>query len=86
MDKKTAPTKVELPPELIVVKTESFDKLVARNVETVTQVFEEDPNRVLVSIQIEEDQIDHLSKGLSGRSRRLVPLPFFAKLIQKLNS
>ena len=72
------------PPELIVVRSDAFGALVDRNVQTVQGVFEEDPGRILVSVQIEEDQIDHLSKGLSGRSRRLIPLPVFAKLVAKL--
>jgi len=71
-------------PELIVVHSDAFDALIERNVVTVEEVFQEDPTRILVSVQIEEDQIDHLSRGLSGRSRRLIPLPVFVKLVAQL--
>lgn len=83
MSQKTKP-KMDLPAELIIVKSDTFDKLIDRNVKTVSDVFSDDPAKVLVSVQIEEDQIEHLAKGLSGRSRRLIPLPVLAKLLQKL--
>lgn len=76
-----------LPTEFYVVSREdTMHALVERNISTVKEVFEKDPGKILVSVQIEEDQIEHLAKGLTGRSRRLIPLPLLAELIQKLNS
>jgi len=76
-----------LPSEFYVVSREDHMRnLVDRNIRTIRDVFEEDPNKILVSVQIEEDQIDHLEKGLTGRSRRLIPLPLLAELVKKINS
>ena len=70
--------------ELLVVPNDTFTSLKERNEKVVQKLFNEDPGKILVSIQIEEDQIEHLASGLTGRSRRLIPLPFFIKLIKEL--
>jgi hypothetical protein len=76
-----------LPSEFYVVSREdNMRNLVDRNIRTIRDVFEEDPNKILVSVQIEEDQIDHLENGLTGRSRRLIPLLLLAELVKKINS
>jgi glycerol-3-phosphate cytidylyltransferase-like family protein len=66
------------------IMEENFRVLIARNVKVVKEVFEENPENVLVSVQLEEDQIDHLARGLTGRSRRLIPITVFAELLRKL--
>jgi hypothetical protein len=86
MTKKKVKKLAPVAPEYIVQRDDAFRALVERNVKTINDVFTEDPNKILVSVQIEEDQIDHLAQGLTGRSRRLIPLPLFAELIRKLNS
>lgn len=63
---------------------EGYKGLVRRNIDHITQIFEEDPSKILVSVQIEEDQVEHLKSGLQGRSRRLIPLPVLARLLKKL--
>lgn len=63
---------------------DGYKGLVHRNIDHITQIFEEDPSKILVSVQIEEDQIEHLKSGLHGRSRRLIPLPVLARLLKKL--
>jgi len=63
---------------------DGYKGLVRRNIDDVTQVFEEDPSKILVSIQIEDDQVEHLRTGLQGRSRRLIPLPVLARLLKKM--
>lgn len=63
---------------------EGYKGLVRRNIDHVTRVFEEDPSKILVSVQIEADQVEHLQSGLQGRSRRLIPLPVLARLLKKM--
>jgi hypothetical protein len=64
----------------------SFDLIVTRNEEVIRTQFEDDPSKILVAVQLEEDQIEHLNSGLMKRSRRLVPLPLLAELIARLNA
>lgn len=64
----------------------SFDLIVTRNEEALRAQFEEDPSKILVAVQLEDDQIEHLNSGLMKRSRRLVPLPLLAELIARLNA
>lgn len=58
--------------------------LVDRNTEVITKLFDEDPSKILVAVQTEEDQIAYLQSGLTKRSRRLIPLTVFARLVSEL--
>ena len=59
------------------------DTLVARNTYDVYEAFKENPNNILVSVQLVEEQKEHLDSGLSKRSRRLIPLPLLAKMLKE---
>jgi len=74
------------PVDLYYLWETTFKSLIDRNTAAVQEAFNENPEQILVSVQLEEDQIDHLSKGLMGRSRRLIPLTLLAKFIKELNS
>jgi hypothetical protein len=69
---------------LLTEGDEGYKGIVKRNIDDVTRLFDEDPTKILVSVQLEADQVDHLKSGLSGRSRRLLPLPVFARLLKKM--
>ena len=62
------------------------DQLVTRNEKDVYTSFKEDPNKILVSVQINDEQKEHLTSGLNRRSRRLIPLPLLAKMIKEYNA
>lgn len=61
------------------------DRLVERNVEDVWAQFLEEPEAILVSVQIEEEQEEHLRSGLTKRSRRLIPITLLAKMLKDLS-
>lgn len=61
------------------------DQLVDRNTEDVWAQFLEDPEAILVSVQIEEEQEEHLRSGLTMRSRRLIPITLLAKMLKDLS-
>ncbi len=61
------------------------DSLVVRNTEDVWKQFLEDPEVILVSVQIEEEQEAHLRSGLTQRSRRLIPITLLAKMLKELS-
>jgi len=64
----------------------NYEGIVGRNVRDVGKQFEEDPSKILVSVQLEDEQIEHLNSGLRKRSRRLIPITTLAAFIKKLNS
>lgn len=64
----------------------NYDGIVGRNIRDVEKQFEEDPSKILVSVQLEDEQIEHLNSGLRKRSRRLIPLTTLASFLKKLNS
>ena len=58
-----------------------------RNVELVRDQFGKDPSKILVSIQLEDDQIRHVESGFTQHvRRRFIPLTVLAELIEELNS
>jgi len=59
-------------------------QLVERNVEEVLAQFQKNPNTILVSVQIEDEQEAHLRSGLNKRSRRLIPITVLAKMLTDL--
>jgi hypothetical protein len=62
-----------------------LNQIIGRNIEDVQAVFDDDPSKILVSVQLEEDQIEHLGSGLRKRNRRLIPLTVLARFIHQLN-
>lgn len=64
----------------------SYDGIVGRNIQDIELQFQEDPSKILVSVQLEDEQIAHLNSGLTKRHRRLVPLTTLAEFIKQLNS
>jgi hypothetical protein len=60
------------------------EKLVSRNVDDVWTQFQRDPGSILVSVQLEDEQEEHLRSGLSARSRRLIPITLLAKMLKTL--
>lgn len=60
------------------------DGLVGRNVLDVRRQFDEDPSKVLVSVQLEVEQREHLGSGLGKRHRRLIPLTLLAEMLSDL--
>jgi hypothetical protein len=72
--------------QLMTMDRDSFDLIVGRNETVIRDQFEADPSKILVAVQLEDDQIEHLNSGLMKRSRRLVPLPLLAELIARYNS
>lgn len=65
-------------------KPKGYSGLVRRNVTEVRRQFDEDPSKVLVSVQLETEQIDHLGSGLNKRHRRLIPLTLLAEMVLDL--
>jgi len=63
---------------------ELHDRLVARNEVDVYEAFKENPNSILVLVQMEEEQKDHLNSGLNKRSRRLIPITLLAKMLKEI--
>lgn len=63
---------------------EGYQQLIDRNVKAIREQIQDDPTKVLVSVQLENDQIDHLVNGLTKRSRRLIPLTVLVRLIADL--
>ena len=61
------------------------EKIVSRNVADVWAQFEKDPSSILVSVQLEAEQEEHLRSGLTKRSRRLVPITLLAKMLSELS-
>jgi len=60
------------------------EKLVRRNVHDIRAQFAKDPSSILVSVQIEDEQEEHLQSGLSRRPRRLVPITLLAEMLKEL--
>lgn len=65
--------------------TRRVAKIVERNANEVWAQFLEDPEAILVSVQIEEEQEEHLCSGLTKRSRRLIPITLLAKMLKELS-
>lgn len=58
-----------------------------RNIELVREQFEKDPSKILVSVQLEDDQIRHVESGFTQHvRRRFIPLTVLAELIEEYNS
>ena len=62
-------------------KERGYTGIVGRNVKDVETQFAEDPSKILVSVQLEKEQIEHLGSGLGKRHRRLIPLTTLAKML-----
>jgi hypothetical protein len=61
--------------------------LVERNIDLIEKQFEEDPSKILVAVQLTDDQEAHLAHGLHAAvRRRLIPLPVIADLISRYNN
>lgn len=63
---------------------QTHSELIGRNVRAVVETFNKDPYKILVSVQLANEQVEHLTSGLTRRSRRLIPLPTFVTLIDSL--
>ena len=63
-----------------------FDILVTRNIEDVYTAFKRNPDDILVSVQIEEEQKEHLNSGLVRRSRRLIPISLLARMLKEYDA
>lgn len=62
-------------------------KFANRNIGLVQEQFSKDPNKILVSVQLEDDQIKHVASGFTQHvRRRFIPLTVLAELIKELNS
>jgi len=57
--------------------------LVSRNTKDVYEAFQKDPDKILVSVQLVDEQIEHLGSGLNKRPRRLIPLTLLARMLKE---
>jgi len=65
---------------------ELHELLVTRNEKDVYEAFKKSPNAVLVSVQIRDEQIEHLGSGLNKRSRRLIPFTLLARMLKEYDA
>jgi len=72
-------------PELVIETARRVEQLVSRNTADVYAQFQKDPDSILVSVQIADEQEDHLHSGLMLRSRRLIPITLLAKMLKELS-
>jgi len=70
---------------IVVAYERLVEQIVDRNVDDVWAQFTKDPASILVSVQIEEEQEEHLRSGLTKRSRRLIPVTLLAKMLKELS-
>ncbi len=73
------------PDRSIAAHERRVERIVNRNADDVWAQFTEDPESILVSVQIEEEQEEHLRSGLTKRNRRLIPITLLARMLKDLS-